>query len=126
MYAETVAQLQTAQRPAGPERIVRQFKIGDVDVTVYQMVGKERLLLPLQLCLDVAAAKILDKQTFQRNASLLEAARKNHQNKYTYGDGNHQRILKPCKIIADVENETEGNDDTGKTVRKPQTALPAQ
>ena len=54
MYAETVAQLQTAQRPAGPERIVRQFKIGDVDVTVYQMVGKERLLLPLQLRLDVA------------------------------------------------------------------------
>ena len=114
VYTETVAELQAAERFPCPERVLRQFKIGDMNVPIYQMIRKKRFSFSLDLCPDVAAPKIFDEQPFQCDATFFEPAGEKHQDQYAYGHGYHQCILEPCKIIADVEDETDGNNNAGK------------
>ena len=83
-------------------------------ITVEQMTLIQRFLESEHLLLYVARTKVLHKQTFHQYALLLKSSGQNHYEYYSHCNSEQKRIGEACEIIADVEHERRGYDQTHK------------
>ena len=76
-----------------------------MDIAVQEMTLIERTTAAQHLGFDVARAQVLDEQTLETNAAMLELTGDDHENKKDDGDSEKESIAEMTHTVSDIEDE---------------------
>ena len=105
-----LAQVELAKRHSRPLRVCGNLEVGNVDVAVEQTAFVEWAFVAMHLGFNVARPQVQDEEPFQLDAAMLNPPREDDCHQGHNADGDDDGTTKVGKVMADVEDESHGND----------------